>query len=883
MDDHIISGEYIVKLKDLEGENSKKTMFDTGAKVGGKLEKIKALKIEVSERIKESFLQKIRKDKNVDWIEPNYLIEIESTPDDPLWSQQWSPRKIGADTAWDIIQGSRDVLVVVIDTGIYYTHPDLAANYVAGGYDWVNKDNDPIDDNGHGTHCAGIIAATTNNGEGIAGLAQVRIMAEKFLSSKGSGSTWDAAQAIMHAVDVAKTISNRTILSNSWGGSSDSSAIHDAINYAYQNGVMIVAAAGNSHSSTPFYPAAYPEVISVSATDSNDQPASFSNYGSTIELAAPGVSIYSTYLNGAYTFMTGTSMACPHVAGLAALVWSRFPAYSRDLVRTILRNTADDLGEVGWDQCYGWGRVNAYKAVQGCQLHDLELAGVAIPPLIFAADLVKINATVQNIGANTESNVTVQLLINNALTSIKSILAISIGERVNLELDWTPASIGSYNITVHVLPVNEESALSNNRIISSASVQEMRHILAVADDDANCFASKGTSLNEITSALTKQGYVFSTWTESEYGRPGLDMLLKFRLLIWTCGDYWNYAVDSADADTLRQYVNNGGSILLEGEDIGLNHFNDGFMNDVAHAISQVDTVGSNGLSPIDSSHLVCEGLPSSISWMTHPPSEDGVTPTTDGKEVIGYTGTSYSAVVTSGNGGSGSTVYISFPLSCLEETIREKVIVNSIRWLQSSCVVKLEPKNPEIVGLKTYVDRMTFRLPTNVTLPAGSYDFAVWPRLNDNLSAYVFDHWEDESGQTISRSIYLTSNIQSNRTFYVSFRKCAPCYLNLSVSKNGNLTRGQEFDLTVTYANVGSSPISDVIVKLIHSLNVQTRTGELENFSITSISPGASGTLTWHITCGDPGIVRLIITANGRDESLCPVTCVVRLSDYVAQ
>jgi hypothetical protein len=361
------------------------------------------------------------------------------------------------------------------------------------------------------------------------------------------------------------------------------------------------------------------------------------------------------------------------------------------------------------------------------------------------------------------------------------------------------------------------------------------------------------------------------------------MLLKFRLLIWTCGDYWNYAVDSADADTLRQYVNNGGSILLEGEDIGLNHFNDGFMNDVAHAISQVDTVGSNGLSPIDSSHLVCEGLPSSISWMTHPPSEDGVTPTTDGKEVIGYTGTSYSAVVTSGNGGSGSTVYISFPLSCLEETIREKVIVNSIRWLQSSCVVKLEPKNPEIVGLKTYVDRMTFRLPTNVTLPAGSYDFAVWPRLNDNLSAYVFDHWEDESGQTISRSIYLTSNIQSNRTFYVSFRKCAPCYLNLSVSKNGNLTRGQEFDLTVTYANVGSSPISDVIVKLIHSLNVQTRTGELENFSITSISPGASGTLTWHITCGDPGIVRLIITANGRDESLCPVTCVVRLSDYVAQ
>jgi len=366
-----VKDEYIVKLKDIgkdpggPGEKSRSRIIDHAGKILAEHKGLKALRVKVPESSRTSFLQKMLEDKNVVWVEPNYLIKVDMSPNDPSWSIQWGPQKIGAAEAWDLEQGSQTVLVVVIDTGVDYTHPDLASNYVAGGYDWVNDDGDPLDDHGHGTHCAGIIAATINNGLGIAGLAQVKVMGEKFLDSGGYGSAWDAAEAITRAVDVGKTISNRIVLSNSWGSYGSSNIVKEAMAYAYQNGVLIAAASGNDASSSPHYPSAYPEVISVSATDSNDQLAGFSNYGSTIELTAPGVSIYSTITDGDYASWSGTSMACPHVSGVAALIWSEFPEYTRDQVRELLRSSSDDLGSPGWDQYFGYGRLNAANAVQG--------------------------------------------------------------------------------------------------------------------------------------------------------------------------------------------------------------------------------------------------------------------------------------------------------------------------------------------------------------------------------------------------------------------------------------------------------------------------------------------------------------------------------------
>jgi hypothetical protein len=294
--------------------------------------------------------------------EPNMRVRAESFPNDPYWSLQWGPKKIEADWAWNATLGNSSILVAVIDTGIDYTHPDLAANYVELGYDWVNNDADPMDDNNHGTRVAGVIAAQINNGIGIAGLAQVKIMAEKVLDEHGEGYVDQLANGIYHATDTGAKIISMS-LSTEYNGS----LLYDAVKYAYEKNVLLVAAAGNEAPPTdnPVYPAAYDEVIAVSSTDENDQKAYSSKYGDWIELAAPGVNIYSTIRGGGYGYWSGTSFACPHVSGLAALLWSEFPNVTRDWVRARLRETADDLGDPGFDIFYGYGRINARKAIYG--------------------------------------------------------------------------------------------------------------------------------------------------------------------------------------------------------------------------------------------------------------------------------------------------------------------------------------------------------------------------------------------------------------------------------------------------------------------------------------------------------------------------------------
>jgi thermitase len=237
-----------------------------------------------------SFILDAQSTPGISYIEPNFYVELDYVPNDDYYtSYQWDLSLIGMELAWDHELGSHDVIVAVVDTGIDYTHPDLGENYLPLGFDWVNYDNDPRDDHYHGTHCAGTIAALTNNNIGVAGMANVSIFAEKAFSSSGYGSYVNARLALMHAVDMGADI-----ISCSWGGSSSSQTLLEGIDYAQNNGVMVVAAAGNSGSSAPHYPASYPGVIATSATDQNDLKASFSNYGEWIDVAAPGVSILST-------------------------------------------------------------------------------------------------------------------------------------------------------------------------------------------------------------------------------------------------------------------------------------------------------------------------------------------------------------------------------------------------------------------------------------------------------------------------------------------------------------------------------------------------------------------------------------------------------------
>ncbi|MEM2567030.1 MAG: S8 family serine peptidase [Candidatus Bathyarchaeia archaeon] len=391
------------------------------------------------------------------YIEPNMKVQALYSPNDPLWNIQWGPQKIEADWAWNTTVGSHDILVAVIDTGIYYYHEDLEANYVALGYDWVNMDNDPIDDHGHGTHCAGIIAATINNGKGIAGVSQVRVMAEKVLDSWGYGYADWVANGIIHATEAGARI-----ISMSLGGYGYSALLHEAVKYAYDHGVLLIAAAGNDNTNIMVYPAGYEEVIAVAATDQNDYKAWFSNWGDWIELAAPGVNIHSTVPWG-YESWSGTSMACPHVSGVAALVWSLYPEKTREWLRLWLRYTADDLGAPGFDVNYGYGRINARKAVeQPPPAHELIAYELLTPPYVKPGKSATINATILNFGENNETNVQALLLANNSIVDSTILGFLGSGNYVKISLSWTPTVEGLYNLTFYIVPVPDETNLENN-------------------------------------------------------------------------------------------------------------------------------------------------------------------------------------------------------------------------------------------------------------------------------------------------------------------------------------------------------------------------------------------------------------------------------------
>jgi hypothetical protein len=342
-------------------------------------------------------IERLKRDPAVLYAEPNYLLSVDVTPNDPRYNELWGMNNTGqtggiadadidADTAWNVSTGSSSVLVGVIDTGVDYNHPDLAANiwtnpgeipgnsldddnngYVddVHGYDFVNNDGDPFDDHGHGTHCSGTIGGVGNNGVGVVGVNwDVTIMGIKFLNSGGSGTTANAVLSVQYA-----TMMGVDLTSNSWGGGAFSQTLYDAIAAAGAANIAFVAAAGNNGANSdtsPAYPAAYDlaNIISVAATDDNDQLASFSNYGAvSVDIGAPGVDVLSTQPGNQYGLLSGTSMACPHVAGAYALVLSvSAPGIPVAQVKNILMNSADDIPALA-GRCVSNGRLNIFFAI----------------------------------------------------------------------------------------------------------------------------------------------------------------------------------------------------------------------------------------------------------------------------------------------------------------------------------------------------------------------------------------------------------------------------------------------------------------------------------------------------------------------------------------
>ena len=331
--------------------------------------------------------------------------------------------------------------MAVVDTGVDYTHPDLKADYDAHGYDYVHNDDDPYPvgdgiggDRGvdHGTHVAGIIGATINNNTGIAGLAQVPIMAVRVLNDEGRGSYWSVAKGIVYAANAGAKIINLSL-----GGGKSGKVLESAIQFAQATGCLIIAAAGNTGKRGVEYPAKYDAVIAVSATDQNDNLASFSSYGPEVELAAPGVKILSTTPGDHYGVMSGTSMAAPHVAGVAALVWAANPKLTAAQVRKILCDTADDLGPSGRDEKFGYGRVDAYRAVKAAKA---TAAGTTPPPAPSApsAPSAPLSVSVDK-GAGANYQIGERITVNYTVANSATVKIYRIGHANTPELLTTSA------------------------------------------------------------------------------------------------------------------------------------------------------------------------------------------------------------------------------------------------------------------------------------------------------------------------------------------------------------------------------------------------------------------------------------------------------------
>ncbi len=408
----VVSNELIARFKEELGPDEIQALIsDAGATIKTHIKALNYYLISLPPSL--SIVEALRffqRHAAVEHVEPNLLIPVKAVPNDPEFSTQWSLHNTGqtggaddadidAVEAWDIEQGTTQVVIAIIDTGVDYTHEDLAANiwqnpgeipdngidddangYIDDtmGWDFVDSfggavgedfeipDNDPMDRHGHGTHVAGIAGAVTNNSLGIAGVTwNCTIMPVRagYKDQSGGGilESDDAAQAIVYAAE-----NGAQVINLSWGDYQTSNLIRDAMAFATTRGALICAAAGNENSSDRIYPAASENdaVLAVGALDNKDKKSSFSNYGDWVHVSAPGAGIYSTHLNNSYRFMSGTSMAAPHVAGVAALLFSFFPDLSPLEIKSRIMRSVDMLPDLAGKSITS-GRINAHTALSG--------------------------------------------------------------------------------------------------------------------------------------------------------------------------------------------------------------------------------------------------------------------------------------------------------------------------------------------------------------------------------------------------------------------------------------------------------------------------------------------------------------------------------------
>lgn len=410
-----VPGRVLIKPADAADENAVQgSLSAAGAREIGRVPQIGVRILQVPEKAEARVIAALSKNPNFEFAEPDYIANIILTPNDPYYSAyQWHLPRVSAPTAWDTTTGSAAVTVAVVDSGVQATHPDLAGRVLAG-YDYVNSDSDPADDNGHGTAVAGVAAAQGNDGIGVAGAAwNVSILPVKVMNSSGSGSYSAIASGITYAADRGARVINLSL-----GGTSSSSTLQNAVSYAWNKNCVIIAAAGNNGNSTTVYPAAYPNVIAVSATTSSDALASFSSFGSFVDLSAPGQDITTSWLGSSYVTISGTSFSSPLTAGVAALALSVNPTLSNAQVNSLLTSNADDLGAAGYDVYFGAGRLNAARVVAAVPPRDTTAPVTAVTNPRDGASIAGLRSVSVSVASSDNVGVTrAELYINGRLTA----------------------------------------------------------------------------------------------------------------------------------------------------------------------------------------------------------------------------------------------------------------------------------------------------------------------------------------------------------------------------------------------------------------------------------------------------------------------------------
>ncbi len=503
----------IVRFKSL-ANRSERDERDAVETNGGRFNKSFSIIKAASARLTPDSIERLKKHGLVEAVEPDVQIRAH----DAELDNTWGVKQVNAGLVHDAGNKGTGVKVCLLDTGVNTSHPDIYLNY-KGGYDYVNGDADPSDDNGHGTHTAGTIAAMMNAANVRGAAPQVDLYVYKILDASGSGYGSSIISALQECVRIGGKVTN-----SSFGASTDlGSSVKAAYDSAKAAGVVNVASAGNSGAGTNTvgFPGQYSSVIAVAATDSANGWASFSSTGPAVAVAAPGVSILSTYLNGTYAYMSGTSMASPHVAGVAALVIA-CGITNPDSVKQRLTSTALDLGTAGRDDYYGSGLIQADKAAMNCgstppppaptPVTDLAVTAVTAPASVNVNTGVSVTVQISNKGNQTASGFSISLNDNNVYVSSQAVPSLPAGASTTLTFAWSSANAGTHTLASALAQTDANT--SNNT--GSTATQVKQPSTSTVTSSARAYKSRNKRYADVTwsGAATSQVVITRTGPSS---------------------------------------------------------------------------------------------------------------------------------------------------------------------------------------------------------------------------------------------------------------------------------------------------------------------------------------------------------------------------------